>query len=88
MTEAQTLNISPKKAQTIAATDPQLAAFRGSAGENKAIRPFTYHASQAELDELRRRIVATRLPEKEPVADFSQGVPLATVHKLARYCAT
>jgi hypothetical protein len=37
---------------------------------------------------LRRRIVATRLPEKETVADFSQGVPLATVQKLARYWAT
>jgi pimeloyl-ACP methyl ester carboxylesterase len=53
-----------------------------------AIRPFTYHAPQAELDELRRRIVATRFPEKETVADFSQGVPLATVQKLARYWAT
>jgi pimeloyl-ACP methyl ester carboxylesterase len=53
-----------------------------------AIRPFTYHAPQAELDELRRRILATRFPEKEPVADFSQGVPLATIQKLARYWAT
>jgi pimeloyl-ACP methyl ester carboxylesterase len=53
-----------------------------------AIRPFTYHAPQAELDELRRRIVATRFPEKETVADFSQGVPLATTQKLARYWAT
>ena len=53
-----------------------------------AIRPFTYHASQAELDDLRRRILAARLPEKEPVSDFSQGVPLATVQKLARYWAT
>ena len=53
-----------------------------------AIRPFTYHASLAELDDLRRRILAARLPEKEPVSDFSQGVPLATVQKLARYWAT
>jgi len=52
------------------------------------VRPFTYHAPQAELDDLRRRIVAARLPEKEPVADFSQGVPLATIQKLARYWAT
>jgi pimeloyl-ACP methyl ester carboxylesterase len=42
----------------------------------------------AELAELRRRIVATRFPEKETVADFSQGVPLATIQKLARYWAT
>ncbi len=53
-----------------------------------AIRPFTYHAPQAELDDLRRRIVATRWPEKEPVADASQGVQLATMQKLARYWAT
>ena len=56
--------------------------------DKNAIRPFTYRASQAELDDLRRRILAARLPEKETVADFSQGVPLATVQKLARYWAT
>jgi pimeloyl-ACP methyl ester carboxylesterase len=88
MTEAQTLNISPKNAQTIAAIDPQLSGFKGSARENNAIRPFTYHAPQAELDDLRRRIVATRWPEKEPVADASQGVQLATVQRLARYWVT
>jgi pimeloyl-ACP methyl ester carboxylesterase len=88
MTDAQTMDISRKNAQTIAARDPQLSGSRGSGGENKAIRPFTYHAPQAELDELRRRVAATRFPEKEPVEDFSQGVPLATVQKLARYWAT
>jgi pimeloyl-ACP methyl ester carboxylesterase len=88
MTDAQTMDISRKNAQTIAATDPQLSGSRGSAGENNAIRPFTYHAPQAELDELRRRVAATRFPEKEPVEDFSQGVPLATIQKLARYWVT
>jgi pimeloyl-ACP methyl ester carboxylesterase len=43
---------------------------------------------EAELVELRKRINATRWPEKEPVADHSQGVPLATMQKLARYWAT
>src|SRR5262245_50867146 len=56
--------------------------------QDHSIRPFTYRASQAELDELRRRILATRFPEKEPVADFSQGVPLATIRNLVRYWAT
>src|SRR6266404_2815020 len=56
--------------------------------ENRSIRPFSYRASQAELDDLRRRVAAARLPEKETVSDFSQGVPLATVQKLARYWAT
>jgi len=53
-----------------------------------AIRPFRVDFSDAELADLRNRIVATRLPEKETVADFSQGVPLATVQKLARYWAS
>ena len=56
--------------------------------KSDVIRPFTYHASQAELDDLRRRILAARLPENEPVSDFSQGVKLATVQKLAHYWAT
>jgi pimeloyl-ACP methyl ester carboxylesterase len=53
-----------------------------------AIRPFHFEVPEAELIELRRRINATRLPEKETVADFSQGVPLDTVLNLARYWAT
>ncbi|TCC90078.1 epoxide hydrolase [Pedobacter frigiditerrae] len=53
------------------------------------IRPFQVgNVPQAELDELKRRILATRWPEKEPVSDQSQGVPLATVEALARYWAT
>src|SRR5438270_11322888 len=57
-------------------------------GENRSIRPFTYRATDEELDDLRRRVAAVRLPDKEPVSDFSQGVKLATVQKLARYWAT
>jgi len=52
------------------------------------IRPFQFHASDEDLADLRQRIKATRWPEKEPVADFSQGVPLATMQKLARYWTT
>jgi pimeloyl-ACP methyl ester carboxylesterase len=58
------------------------------AAENRSIRPFTYRAPQSELDDLRRRILAARLPEKEPVSDWSQGVKLATIQKLAHYWAT
>ena len=54
----------------------------------EAIRPFKYRATDAELAEMRRRIVETRFPEKEPVADPSQGVQLAMIQKLARYWAT
>lgn len=57
--------------------------------DNKAtIRPFHVNVPEAELSELRRRINATRFPERETVSDFSQGVPLATVQTLARYWAT
>jgi pimeloyl-ACP methyl ester carboxylesterase len=53
-----------------------------------AIRPFRVNVPQSELDELRDRINATRWPERETVADASQGVQLATMQKLARYWAT
>src|SRR4029077_19680943 len=43
---------------------------------------------RAEIDDLRHRIAATRWPDRETVADDSQGVPLATMHELARYWAT
>src|SRR6476620_7057068 len=59
-----------------------------SVAESAAIRPFQVNVPEADLTDLRRRIVATRLPEKETVDDFTQGVPLATVEKLARYWAT
>jgi pimeloyl-ACP methyl ester carboxylesterase len=52
------------------------------------IRPFRVDIPAEELAELRRRIEATRWPERETVADNSQGVPLATSQELARYWAT
>src|SRR5262245_30718362 len=56
--------------------------------EQTAIRPFTVPTvPQAALDDLRRRVAASRWPEKETVADQSQGVQLATMQKLASYWA-
>jgi pimeloyl-ACP methyl ester carboxylesterase len=52
------------------------------------IRPFHFEVQQEELDDLRRRIAATRWPEKEPVNDLSQGVQLAAIQALARYWET
>src|SRR3982751_6519786 len=49
------------------------------------IRPFTIETPEAELEDLRARLAATRFPEKEPVDDLSQGVQLATMQALARY---
>ena len=53
-----------------------------------AIRPFTVEIPEAEVEDLRARIVATRLPEKEPVKDASQGVQLGTMQALVRYWGT
>jgi pimeloyl-ACP methyl ester carboxylesterase len=52
------------------------------------IRPFSFHAPEAELADLRNRINATKWPEREQVTDDSQGVQLDTIQKLARYWAT
>ena len=48
-------------------------------------RPFRVNVPEEELADLRRRIKATRWPDKEAVADQSQGVQLATIQELARY---
>jgi pimeloyl-ACP methyl ester carboxylesterase len=53
-----------------------------------AIRPFEVEISDEALDDLRRRIAATQWPEKETVADESQGVQLATIQELARHWMT
>jgi Epoxide hydrolase N terminus len=49
------------------------------------IRPFSVETPQSEIDDLRRRIAATRFPEKETVEDQSQGLQLATAQALTRY---
>ena len=54
--------------------------------DQTAIRPFHVNVPEAELTELRRRINATRWPDRE--TDASQGVQLATMQELARYWAT
>jgi pimeloyl-ACP methyl ester carboxylesterase len=56
--------------------------------DKTAIRPFRFEAPEAELTEMRRRIAATRFPDKETVADPSQGVQLAFIQALARYWGT
>ena len=53
-----------------------------------AIHPFQIHASDADLDDLKRRLRATRWPEGETVADWSQGVPLAYLKQICEYWAS
>ncbi len=68
---------------TIAPT-PQRSATR----DETTIRPFMAKVTDESLEELRRRVTMTRWPEKETVADQSQGVPLAIIQELAGYWAT
>ena len=56
--------------------------------EAEAIRPFRVEVREEDIDDLRRRLRATRWPEKETVGDLTQGVPLATMQELVRYWAT
>src|SRR5262249_38394483 len=58
------------------------------ASNDEAIRPFRVNVPEADVADLRRRVAATRWPDKEVVTDQSQGVPLATMQKLARYWGT
>src|SRR6202043_1745951 len=70
----------------VASAVPNRSAAATAGQDQTAIRPFKIPVvSQAALDDLRRRIAATRWPEKETVADDSQGVQLATMQKLASY---
>jgi pimeloyl-ACP methyl ester carboxylesterase len=56
-------------------------------GDKTAIRPLRVHVPESQLVDLRRRIRATKWPERETVTDASQGVQLATMQALARYWA-
>jgi pimeloyl-ACP methyl ester carboxylesterase len=72
---------------TITSPDPTtIEQFNGTDGAT--VRPYKVEVPQAEIDELRRRLLATRWPESETVADATQGVQLATMQELARYWAS
>jgi pimeloyl-ACP methyl ester carboxylesterase len=60
----------------------------GKTASGESIRPFKVNIPQSDLDDLRRRILATKWPDRETVNDETQGVQLATMQKLARYWAT
>src|SRR6202047_1002260 len=52
------------------------------------VTPFEVHVPQAALDDLKKRLANTRWPNKEPVTDWSQGVPLAKAQALGEYWST
>ena len=61
------------------------AAVAGGGAGASAIRPFHIHFPDEDLADLRRRLKATRWPERETVNDTTQGVRMATIQALARY---
>jgi pimeloyl-ACP methyl ester carboxylesterase len=65
--------------------EPKQTIILGQPAGDTSIRPFSYHATDDELADLKRRIAATRWPERETVDDDTQGVRLDTIRKLAEY---
>src|SRR6201987_5649672 len=73
---------------TPTATSATTRGSEGRAASDGAIPPFRAEIPDAELQDLNRRIAATRWPSRELVDDRSQGVQLATMQALARYWST
>src|SRR5688500_7595148 len=87
--DAMTEKTTQTTEKTTAAPRPApLPAELDTGAEDSTIRPFHIDVPEDELADLRRRIAATRWPEKETVEDQSQGPRLATMQALARYWAT
>jgi pimeloyl-ACP methyl ester carboxylesterase len=79
-------------AETLAATTgvaiveaPAVGAAATATPNNETIRPFQFHATNEQLADLKRRVKTTKWPNRELVGDATQGVNLATMHKLADY---
>ncbi|HBB96762.1 MAG TPA: multidrug MFS transporter, partial [Blastocatellia bacterium] len=85
-TFADSKSKTTQEEETMTQTSATQPAAEQSADQT-AIRPFRFEAPQADLTDLRQRIKATKWPERELVADATQGVQLATMQKLAQYWA-
>ena len=80
---------APNDAQMVPSADAQASVSGpGAAAEDKAIRPFHSNIPDEALVDLRRRLAATRWPDRETVNDRSQGVQLAKIQELVRYWGT
>jgi len=95
MTARETTHANATRGVFLATCTAALALWSslGSAQANKgaadtAIRPFRAQVAKEALDDLRRRLKATRWPDRETVDDPSQGVPLATLQRLVQYWGT
>src|SRR4029077_18130845 len=72
----------------LAALSPAATRAQTASRDSTAIRPYKVHVPQDALTDLRRRITATRWPDKETVGDRSQGAQLDPFQKLVRYWGT
>jgi pimeloyl-ACP methyl ester carboxylesterase len=72
----------------LSARSTSMSAVVKPGSDNTALRPFQVSFPEADLVDLRRRIVATKFPDRETVDDASEGVQLAVIQKVARYWAT
>jgi len=70
---------------TPTSTEPKETIILGQPAGDTSIRPFSFHASDEDLADMKRRIAGTRWPERETVNDDTQGVRLDTIQKLADY---
>jgi len=93
--ESETINHDRRKLLTTAAMGMAAAgaatvfpATAATVATDTAIRPFRIHIPDKDIVDLRHRLAATRWPEKETVADGTQGVPLATMRELVRHWQT
>ena len=80
--------IPSKPGEPKAVQNAPTASVKAASRRNESVRPFHFHASDEQLADLHPRIAATRWPDKETVADASQGVQLATMQALAKYWGT
>jgi pimeloyl-ACP methyl ester carboxylesterase len=85
---ASSIAVSSRGDDATAKAPDSVSAKQPGKGDDTSIRPFHINIPKEQLDDLRRRIVATRWPDKEIVADASQGVQLATMKELAHHWAT
>jgi hypothetical protein len=75
---------APQSTASAAGESPAVGAIETRPSPDPSIRPFTYRAPQVALDDLRRRISATKWPTRELVHDATQGVQLSTMRELAK----
>src|SRR5262249_22552374 len=87
-TLAAPASLLPQARRSDAMTEAPTGVAQRTESDQTAVRPFTIGFPDAQLNDLRTRVNATKWPEQELVADASQGVQLSTTQKLAKYWGT